>query len=75
MTKLATVRAAMIAGDWRKALSVASKFSRLGRQKAAIMRAQSALLSPAFYAQLGFAADAVLEAGKAALRERFGATN
>jgi hypothetical protein len=40
--KLAQVQAAMRAGDWSRAFLIASKFARLGPQRAAIMRAQSA---------------------------------
>ncbi len=62
----------MDAGDWRKALSIASKFGSLGTQKEAIMRAQSARNNPGFYRQLGRDPDIAIEAGKAAMRERFG---
>ena len=71
MTKLAQVQAAMAAGDWPLAFSIASKFARLGPQKAAIMRAASARLSPGFYRGLRQDPAAIIEAGKAAMRERF----
>jgi hypothetical protein len=61
----------MAANDWPRAFSIASKFARLGPQRAAIMRAQSAALSPGLYRQLGRDPAAIIEAGKAALRERF----
>jgi hypothetical protein len=48
-TKLSKVQAAMAAEDWPRAFSIASKFARLGPQRAAIMRAQAARLSPGFY--------------------------
>jgi hypothetical protein len=70
-TKLSKVQAAMAAGDWPRAFSIASKFARLGPQRAAIMRAQSAALSPGLYRQLGRDPAAIIEAGKAAMRERF----
>jgi hypothetical protein len=73
-TKLSQVQAAMRAGDWQRAFSIASKFARLGSQKAAIMRAQSAALSPGLYSQMGSDPAAIIEAGKAAMRERFKAT-
>ena len=69
--KLAQVQAAMRAGDWPRAFRIAGKFARLGPHKAAIMRAQAARLSPAFYRGLGCDPAAIIEAGKAALRERF----
>ena len=61
----------MRAGDWPRAFSIASKFARLGRQRAAILRAQAARLSPGLYRQVGRDPTAIIEAGKAALRERF----
>ena len=70
-TKLAQVQAAMRAGDWPRAFSIASKFARLGPQRAAIMRAQAARLSPRLYRQLGRDPEKVIEEGKAALRARF----
>jgi len=70
-TKTAQIRAAMQAGDWGRALSIASKFPQLGPHKAAIMRAQSARLSPGLYEQMGHDPAAVIEAGKAALAARF----
>jgi hypothetical protein len=72
-TKLSKVQAAMRAGNWPRAFSIASKFARLGAHKAAIMRAQSAALSPGLYRQLGRDPAAIIEAGKAAMLERFGA--
>ena len=71
-TKLAQVQAAMAVGDWPRAFSIASKFGRLGPLRAAIMRAQAARLSPGLYRQLGRDPAAVIEEGKAAMRERFG---
>jgi hypothetical protein len=70
-TKLSQVQAAMHAEDWPRAFSIASKFARLGPQRAAIMRAQAARLSPGLYRQLGRDQAAIIEAGKAAMRARF----
>ena len=61
----------MRAGDWPRAFSIASKFARLGPQRAAIMRAQAARLSPGLYRQLGRDPAAVVGEGKAAMRELF----
>jgi hypothetical protein len=55
------------------AFSIASKFTRLGPQRAAIKRAQAARLNPGLYRQLGRDPAAIIEEGKAALRESFGA--
>lgn len=70
-TKLSKVLEAMDADDWRRAFSIASKFGRLGAQEEAIMRAQSALLKPGFYRQLGRCPSEIIEAGKVAMRARF----
>jgi hypothetical protein len=70
-TKLSKVQAAMAAGDWPRAFSIASKFARLGPQRGAIMRAQAARLSPGFYRGLGRDPAAVVEEGKVAMRARF----
>jgi hypothetical protein len=70
-SKLAQVQAAMRAEDWPRAFSIASKFAHLGPQREAIMCAQAARLSPGFYRGLGQDPAALIEAGKAAMRERF----
>jgi hypothetical protein len=70
-TKLSKVQAAMAAQDWPRAFSIASKFARLGPQRAAIMRAQAARLSPGLYRQMGRDPAVVIEEGKAAMRARF----
>lgn len=57
--------------DWASALRLAASFPRLGKHKAAIVRAHEVLAHPGFYAQLGFDEDRVLEKGIAALRERY----
>lgn len=61
----------MAADDWRGALSIASKFARLGKEKVAITRAHDALLRPDFYRQLGKNPCALVDEGKAALRRRY----
>jgi len=72
VTKLSKVLAAMDAGDWRKAFSIASKFGNLGKQAERIMRAQSAINNPDFYRQIGRNPEIAIEEGEAAMRERFG---
>lgn len=70
-TKLSKVLAAMDAGDWPKAFSIASKFGDLGAQRVAITRAQTAIHNPNFYRQLGKDNATIIEEGKAAMRARF----
>jgi hypothetical protein len=70
-TKLSKLLAAMAADDWRKALSIASKFPQLGNEKETITRAHNALLRPEFYRQIGADPDGLVNEGKAALRRRY----
>lgn len=71
ITKLSILQAAMRDGNWRKALSIASKFPRLGAEKGAIVGAHDALRSPSFYRQIGKDPDAMLAEGIAALKTRY----
>ena len=70
-TKLQTLKDAANGGDWKKAVSIASKFPRLGEEKAAIMRAHTAFTNPSFLEQLGKNVDECIEAGKLALIARY----
>ena len=54
MKKIDILKNAMASNDWEKALSVASKFPRLGEHKNSIIRAHEAIVNPRFYSQLGF---------------------
>jgi len=62
----------MAAGDWRNAIRVAARLPRLDKHRAAILDAQGAYENPRFYAQIGKDAETLIEAGAAALCERFG---
>jgi len=57
--------------QWQKALSLAAKFPRLGSHKEAIVGGHEALTHPAFYRQLHKDVDLMVEAGKAALLNRY----
>lgn len=72
MTKITLLRAAMAAGNWKAALSIAAKFPRLGEHGPAITRAHNALLRPGFYRQIRQNPETLIEAGKAALIDRYG---
>lgn len=61
----------MAAGDWPGAIKLAAKFPRLGPQKQTIERARDALNNPRWARSLGRDPDALAEAGKAALIERY----
>jgi hypothetical protein len=56
---------------WIEAISIASKFPRLGCEKERITRAQSAINNPGFYRQIGKDPANVIDDGKAALKERY----
>jgi hypothetical protein len=71
-TKTSIIEGHMAAGDWRNAIRVAARLPRLDRHRAAILDAQGAYENPGFYAQIGKDAETLIEAGAAALRERFG---
>lgn len=71
-TKISQIRSAVAANDWRKALAIAARFPQLGKHKKAIVTAHECLAHPGFYRQLGKDEAALVDAGKAALRERYG---
>ena len=71
-TKISEVRAAVAASDWRKALAIAARFPQLGDHRKPIVTAHECLAHPGFYRQLGKDEAALVEAGKAAMRERYG---
>ncbi len=70
-TKLSRLKAAAAQGDWAGALRIAAKFPELGEHAAAIKRGHEAHHSAAFYRQIGRDPDACIQAGIAALRQRY----
>lgn len=70
--KIDAVLAAMAIGNWREATRLAAKFPRLGQHARAIMQAHEAYTRPDFQRQLGRDPQQLIEAGKAALEERYG---
>ena len=70
-TKLSKLRAAAAAGDWRTALAIAARFQDLGEHDAAIRRAHQAQWHPEWSRQLGRDPHDDIEAGIAALHDRF----
>ena len=69
--KLDAVLSAMQSENWHEAIRLAAKFARLGPQEKAIMRAHEAIMRPGFQRQLGRDPERLIEAGKAALLERY----
>ena len=71
-TKSSAIRAAMAADDWRRAISLAARLPRLDKHREAILDAQGAYTNARFYVQIGKDPQALIEAGRVALIERFG---
>ncbi len=71
ISKLTKLRTAAYAGDWEKAISIASKFPVLGKHKAAIMSAHEAYQRPDFQRQVGKNPEQLKAAGIAALKEKY----
>jgi hypothetical protein len=71
-TKTSIIVGHMASGDWRNAIRAAARLPRLDKHRAAILDAQGAYENPRFYTQIGKDAATLIEAGAAALRERFG---
>lgn len=74
-TKTAIIQAHMARGDWRAAISQASKLPRLDKHRNAILDAQGAYTNERFYRQIGKCPKALIAAGRAALIERFRAVD
>ena len=71
-TKSAIIREHMARGEWREAISRASKLPRLDKHRIPILDAQGAYTNARFYTQIGKDPAALIEAGRVALVERFG---
>ena len=67
-TKTAQLVAFMRAGDWGRALSLASTFRLLGEHRVVIHRAHAARTNPSFYRGLGRDPEATVRAGISALQ-------
>ncbi len=70
--KIDKLAAHMRSGNWQAALSLAAKFPRLGAHADVIRRAHEATHRPAFYRQIGMDPEQLVQAGVAALKERYG---
>jgi hypothetical protein len=71
-TKTSIIQGHIAAGDWRDAIRVAARLPGLDKHRAAILDAQGAYENPRFYTQIGKDAATLIDAGAAALCERFG---
>jgi hypothetical protein len=70
-TKLSQVKAAYIAGNFKKAIQIAAKFHDLGDQRAEILDAHLALTNPRWAIQLNKNLDQTIDAGIKALACRY----
>lgn len=70
--KIDQLRAFAAAGDWHSALRLAAKFQDLGDHKREITAGAEALARPGFYRQIKKDPDALVAAGIAALKARYG---
>lgn len=71
MKKIDILKAAMENNNWRLALSIASKFPRLGEFKSIIITAHEAFEHPDFYIQLKKDPEVLISAGIEALKKRY----
>jgi hypothetical protein len=69
--KIDLLRDAMSKNDWKRALSIAAKFPRLGEHKEQIIRGHEAYTNPRFYSQLGREPEHLIAEGIDALKERY----
>lgn len=61
--KIDILRGYIANGEWRKAISLASKFPRLGEAREAILQAQMAYTNPAFCLQIKKDPNLLIEQG------------
>ena len=61
----------MTAGEWKKAVSLAAKFPRLGDIRNEILDAQMAFTNPRFVEQVGKDVAACIDNGKSALIRKY----
>jgi len=71
-TKVSVLRDMMRREDWHGALRLAAKFPRLGREKAAIMKAWESIARPEFQRSIGRDPALQIADGIAALNRRYG---
>ena len=70
-TKLEILKEAFLSEDYIKAISIASKFPRLGNEKEAIKLAQDCITNPSFYKQLGCDIEQAIQDGIDTLRVKY----
>jgi hypothetical protein len=71
-TKLSMLRRHMAVGDYKSALRLAANWQQLGAHRDAITKGWAAMQYPRFYSDIGEEPDAIVQAGVAAIRDRYG---
>ena len=74
-TKLETLKEEFLKGNYKKAISIASKFQMLGKEKDVIMLAQGCITNPSFYKQIGKDVDKCISIGIETLRVKYEIAN
>lgn len=74
-TKISILREHMENNDWNKAISLASKFPRLGSIRSDVLDAQLAVTNPRFLISIGKNPDELFKAGCDALRNTYAASS
>lgn len=70
-SKASIVKEHMAAERWQEAIRIAARFPRLDQHRSAILGAHGAYTNPRFFIQLGKDIEAMKDAGRAALLDRF----
>ena len=70
-TKLETLKEEFLKGNFKKVISIASKFQRLGLEKEAIRLAQDCITNPSFYEQLGYNIEESIQEGINAIGNKY----
>lgn len=71
MTKLETLKQEFLKGNFKKAISIASKFPRLGDEKDTIKIAQDCITNPSFYKQMGYDIEQIIDDAIFALGNKY----
>lgn len=70
-TKVAQIREAIKSGDNKKAISIASKFFDKSEETKIFKAAQSAIINPGFYTQIGKNPEDLVALAVAKIKEKF----
>lgn len=71
MTKLEKLKQEFLKGNFKKSISIASKFPRLGDEKDIIKLAQDCITNPSFYKQLGYDIEKIIDDAIYAIEKKY----